>query len=398
MHPSIPKLHELAGQKSRLIIGLMSGTSLDGLDIALCKVTGSGPSTQIELVQFETVSYTNGFKDKILNIFSKQHVSLEQLTLLNPWLATQHASMVNDAIAKWGLKNDQIDLIASHGQTIYHAPKSLHPNDEFGTATLQIGDGDHLAVSTGIITLSDFRQKHIAAGGDGAPLAVYGDYLVAVDPSENRLLLNIGGIANYTYLPAGSSLSEVFSSDTGPGNTMMDAFMRTHFNESFDKNGVVASNGVVNENLLAAMESHTFFKLEMPKTIGPELFNLAFIKTAQEQSNTLSISGQDIMATLNQLTANAIVNGIKQHIQNDVNYTMYVSGGGLHNNFLMENISKLLPNITIKSSLDIGLQPDAKEAILFALLANECIAGEPMFAGGNATKIPVSMGKISFPY
>jgi anhydro-N-acetylmuramic acid kinase len=105
-----------------------------------------------------------------------------------------------------------------------------------------------------------------------------------------------------------------------------------------------------------------------------------------------------MMATLNQFTANAIVNGIKQHIQNDVNYTMYVSGGGLHNNFLMENISKLLPNITIKSSLDIGLQPDAKEAILFALLANECIAGEPMFAGGNATKIPVSMGKISFPY
>ena len=150
--------------------------------------------------------------------------------------------------------------------------------------------------------------------------------------------------------------------------------------------------------MFSLFSEFTFFKLEMPKTIGPELFNLAFIKTAQEQSNTLSISGQDIMATLNQLTANAIVNGIKQHIQNDVNYTMYVSGGGLHNNFLMENISKLLPNITIKSSLDIGLQPDAKEAILFALLANECIAGEPMFAGGNATKIPVSMGKISFPY
>lgn len=398
MHPSIPKLYELAEKGSRLIIGLMSGTSLDGLDIALCKVTGSGPSTQIELVQFQTVSYTNEFKDKLLAIFSKQNVSLEQLTLLNPWLAKQHAGMVNVAIAQWGLKNDQIDLIASHGQTIYHAPKSLHPNDEFGTATLQIGDGDHLAVATGIITLSDFRQKHIAAGGDGAPLAVYGDYLVAVHPTENRLLLNIGGIANYTYLPANCSLSEVFSTDTGPGNIMMDAFMRAHFMESFDKNGEVASSGVVNKNLLAVMESHSFFKLGMPKTIGPELFNLAFIKTTQAQSNTVSIAEQDMMATLNNLTANSIVNAIQLKIPKDTNYTIYVSGGGLQNIFLMENISKLVPNIKIKSSLDIGLQPDAKEAILFALLANECIAGDPMFAGGKSTKIPISMGKISFPY
>ncbi len=398
MHPSIQKLYDLAGKPSRKIIGLMSGTSLDGLDIALCEVKGSGLTTQVSLLQFETIAFKEDFKDKILGIFSKQMVSLEQLTLLNPWIALQHATMINQVLSKWGLKSSDIDLLASHGQTIYHAPKSLHPNDAFGPATLQIGDGDHLAVATGIITLSDFRQKHIAAGGEGAPLAVYGDYLVATHATENRVLLNIGGIANYTYLPAGCALNEVFSTDTGPGNTMMDAFMRQHFNAPYDKDGMIAKQGIVNENLLTAMESDGFFKVALPKTIGPELFNLDFISIAQKASGTETISLNDIMATLNKLTANTIVKAIKQYVPNNANYTLYASGGGMHNRLLMEHIANMLPNVKIQSSQEIGLQPDAKEAILFALLANECVAGAPMYAGGNATKVPVSMGKISLPY
>ncbi len=398
MHPSIQKLYDLAGKPSRKIIGLMSGTSLDGLDIALCEVTGAGVTTQVKLLQFETIPFKEDFKDKILSIFSKQMVSLEQLTLLNPWLALQHAAMINQALLKWGLQSKDIDLIASHGQTIYHAPKSLHPQDEFGPATLQIGDGDHLAIATGIITLSDFRQKHIAAGGEGAPLAVYGDYLVASHATENRVLLNIGGIANYTYLPAGCALIDVFSTDTGPGNTMMDAFMRKHFNAPFDKDGMIAKEGVVNTNLLAAMEIDSFFKVPLPKTIGPELFNLDFVSAAQKVSGTESISLHDIMATLNKFTANTIVNAIQQYVPKEANYTLYASGGGMHNKILMEHIAKMLPNLKIQSSQEIGLQPDAKEAILFALLANECVAGAPMYAGGNATKVPVAMGKISLPY
>ena len=398
MHPSIQKLYDLAGKPSRKIIGLMSGTSLDGLDIALCEIRGTGLGTQVTLQQFETIPFKEDFKDKILSIFSKKMVSLEQLTLINPWLALQHAAMINQSLLKWGLQSKDIDLIASHGQTIYHAPKSLHPQDDFGPATLQIGDGDHLAVATGIITISDFRQKHIAAGGEGAPLAVYGDYLLASHASENRVLLNIGGIANYTYLPAGCTLNEVISTDTGPGNTMMDAFMRKHFNLPYDRDGIVAKEGVVNSNLLAAMEQDGFFKLPLPKTIGPELFNLDFVSAAQKVSGTESISLPDIMATLNKFTAITIVNAIQQYVPLAANFILYVSGGGMHNKILMEHIAILLPNVKIQSSQEIGLQPDAKEAILFALLANECIAGEPMYAGVNATKIPISMGKISLPY
>jgi anhydro-N-acetylmuramic acid kinase len=305
--------------------------------------------------------------------------------------------MINQTLRSWGIVNKEIDLIASHGQTIFHAPKSLHPNDNFGNATLQIGDGDHLAVHTGIITLSDFRQKHIAAGGEGAPLAVYGDYLLCADKNENRVLLNIGGIANYTYLPANQSLDKVFSTDTGAGNTMMDAFMRLYFKKAYDEDGSIASQGKVHNHLLDQLKSDSFFSLPLPKTIGPELFNLSFLENAKNKSGITEISVQDTMATLNRFTAETIADAINKHVPTGESYTIYTSGGGAHNPILISHLQELLPSINIKSSHEIGVHPDAKEAILFAVLANEAVAGAPMFAGGHATKIPISMGKISLP-
>src|SRR6185295_6354431 len=210
MNPNIEKLYKIASKAERLIIGLMSGTSFDGLDVALCKIKGNGPETEVELVQFETSSYQNDFKEELKTIFSRRDADLEKVCLLNEWVAIQHARIINECLLKWDYSKNDIDLIASHGQTIYHAPKFLHGKEKFPNATLQIGDGDHLAVNTGIITLSDFRQKHIAAGGEGAPLAVYGDHLLFSKKDENRILLNIGGIGNFTFLP-GSHNSEKVS-------------------------------------------------------------------------------------------------------------------------------------------------------------------------------------------
>ncbi|MEO7265189.1 MAG: anhydro-N-acetylmuramic acid kinase, partial [Ferruginibacter sp.] len=206
MNLGLKLLYNISNKPSRTIIGLMSGTSLDGLDVVLGRVSGNGLKTNFELQEFETVPYDEDFRNEIKSIFSKKHVELEKLTLLNPWVALYHGSIINSLLKKWKINNSDIDLIASHGQTIYHAPKSLHKHEKFGNATLQIGDGDHLAKATGIITLSDFRQKNIAAGGEGAPLAVYGDYLLFADEEENRLLLNMGGIANFTFLPAGKGM------------------------------------------------------------------------------------------------------------------------------------------------------------------------------------------------
>ncbi len=401
MHRNIKNLYAIANKPTRKVIGLMSGTSMDGLDIALCEFEGSGSNTKLKLIHATTVSYNEEARQNILSVFSKEIVSLEKLCLINPWLGKLHAYMILETLKAWGMTASEIDLIASHGQTIYHAPKSLHPNDAFGSATLQIGEADHIAVDTGIITISDFRQKHIAAGGEGAPLSVYGDHILFASKTENRILLNIGGISNFTYLPAGADLNTILSSDTGPGNTIMDAYMRTHFNQSFDKDATIARKGQVHQELLKAVKANSFFSLPFPKTVGPELFNLEYLKQAQIQSNTTHLSTEDVLATLNLFTATTIAEAIKQVIGSAMGsnnlIALYISGGGMHNPLLLEHLINLLTGIKVLSLNELGYHPDAKEAILFALLANEAIAGEAMQIGGNATKKPITMGKISFP-
>lgn len=398
MNKNISRLHHIASKDSRLIIGLMSGTSLDGLDVALCRFTGSGPETRIELQQFSTIAYNDHFKNEIRSIFSKRSVDLEKVCLLNGWVAQQHAGMILDCLKKWKIGPQEVDLVASHGQSIYHAPKLLHKQEGFGNATLQIGDGDQLAVSTGIITISDFRQKHVAAGGEGAPLAVYGDYFIFSKKGENRIMLNIGGIANFTYLPGNLDAAEIFSTDTGPGNTLMDAYVQKHFQLPYDKDAAVARGGKVNEALLAELVKHIFFDKGFPKTTGPELFNLAYIDEAIVRAGIGSISQQDTMATLNRFSAVTIVDALNRTLAKDTNFVIYTSGGGMHNPLLMEHIRSMLPGYTFYTTAALDINPDAKEALLFAILANECVAGGNTTIGNGSNDIPsVSMGKISFP-
>jgi len=263
---------------------------------------------------------------------------------------------------------------------------------------LQLGDGDHIAVKTGIITVSDFRQKHLAAGGEGAPLAAYGDYLLFSHPSENRFLLNIGGIANFTFIPSATSDMKAYATDIGPGNTLMNQFMFASFGKEMDENARIAYQGVVNERLLAALRQHPFFEEAFPKTTGPELFSLSYLTEAQSKSNTITISNEDVMATLCSFSAISIADNIRKQAQRLPNAHIYVSGGGIHNPLLMEMIQQQLPAYTVESFAKLGMDPDAKEACLFALLANETIAGNPENAQNIYESPPVCMGKISFPY
>jgi anhydro-N-acetylmuramic acid kinase len=196
--------------------------------------------TKFELLHFITIPYHQHFKEEVHGIFSRRLVDLEKVTLLNAYIGTFHGELILQALEKWGINAEDIDYVASHGQSIYHAPKRLHQQAEYPNATLQIGDGDHIAVKTGILTISDFRQKHIAAGGEGAPLALYGDVLLASKPGDDRILLNIGGIANLTYLPADGDLHKVVCTDIGPGNTLIDVACREYFNKPYDKDSMIA--------------------------------------------------------------------------------------------------------------------------------------------------------------
>lgn len=369
----------------------MSGTSLDGLDVALCQFTGTGLQTRFKLIQFTTIPYREDFKKEVRSIFSIKQVDLEKLCLLNAYIGTYHAELILGALEKWEIKPGGIDFIASHGQTIYHAPKRLHKQAAYPNATLQIGDGDHIAVKTGILTLSDFRQKHIAAGGEGAPLALYGDVLLGSKSGENRILLNIGGIANLTYLPGDGDSNKVLCSDIGAGNTLIDMACRTYFNQPFDEDSKVALSGTVNDALLSSLLNHSFFNEAAPKTTGPELFNAEYLRSAQERSGTSHIDFKDIVSTLSAFTAKSIADFIKTYLPGDTK--IFVSGGGAKNPFIINYLKKALPQSAIADTAGLGIDPNAKEAILFALLGNEAIAGESLTIGTNPA---VLMGKFSF--
>ncbi|QMW02534.1 anhydro-N-acetylmuramic acid kinase [Spirosoma foliorum] len=397
MNSQIQQLYHIAQKPKRRIIGLMSGTSLDGLDVALCRISDSGPDTFVTLERFSTVPYGDELKADIRTIFAKTEIEFEQLCLLNPYIGRLHGQMILNCLRSWSIEPQEVDIVASHGQTVYHAPKSQHRRDKFPNATLQIGDGDHVAAVTGIITLSDFRQKHVAHGGEGAPLAVYGDYFMFSKKGENRLLLNMGGIANFTYLPADEDANRVFTTDTGPGNTILDAYARKLLNKPYDEDGKLAAQGQINAELLSALKTNPFFEAPFPKTTGPEVFNTAYVEEAQSRSQTTDLSGADLMATLVQFSADTIVDAIKRVMQEGEIYQVYMSGGGMHNPVLTEALQKMLPNCVFGRTDDLGISGDAKEAVLFAVLANESLAGGKTSFGDRQGVPNVTMGKVSFP-
>lgn len=390
MNPFLARLFALAQQPGRRIIGLMSGTSLDGLDVALCRCEGHGAGLQTTLEHFATLPYSAEFRQR-LRAISQPTVALQDVTILNAEVARQHAEMVLVCLESWQVAVTEVDLIASHGQTIWHAPRHQHQQADFPHhATLQIGDGDHLAALTGIITVADFRQKHVAHGFEGAPLAGYADELLFASPTENRLLLNLGGIANFTYLPALPTAGQPLTTDTGPANTLLDAVTRQHFpGREYDENGAIAASGTVHPALLQELLSHPFFAAPLPKTTGPELFGPDYLREAQIKTGTTSLPPADVLATLVELTATGVAIAAQQCLPaaEKTNVACYVSGGGSHNGALLEALQRHMPAAHFAPIDALSIPADAKEAVLFAVLTNETIAGNP----------DISLGKICLP-
>lgn len=407
MKNHVLQLANLAQKPTRNILGLMSGTSLDGLDLALCSVTGAGFGTRLQVTHFDTVPFDEAFKAEIRRVFAQKTIDFQHLVLLNVVVAERHAEIINDTLRRWGIPPGEVDLIASHGQTVFHAPRQFHGLGQYPNATLQIGDGDHMARRTGIITLSDFRQKHLAAGGEGAPLALYGDYYLFSQKGEDRFLLNIGGIANFTFLPGDGDAAKVFATDTGPGNTLLDALAQKYFNRPFDADARIAAAGRVDEALLARLKNVPYFELPNPKTTGPEQFSLEWAEESSKfevqssklegKNSTQRMRPEDLMATLTRLTADTIAESILKVPLTADKKTIYLSGGGAHNPLVVQYLQEHLAGWEMLPMETLGVDGDAKEAVLFAILANETVAGT-LAEGATLSGLPlVGMGKISFP-
>jgi anhydro-N-acetylmuramic acid kinase len=373
--------------KQRSIIGLMSGTSLDGLDIALCRFSGVSFDTKCEVIAFETVPIPEPLRSRLQKVIHDRNAQLLEITLLNAEFGRFCGDAVLDFLTIRELAPSSIDLVVSHGQTLFHAPGNTDWRGDTLNATFQIGDGDHVAGRCGIPVLTDLRQKHTASGRQGAPLAVYLDVLLLGRRGKTRALLNLGGISNITIIDFPGDSPKLFSTDCGPANTLVDGFTSRHCNQPFDRNGDIAASGRSNDELLNALLGHPFFDLPYPKSTGREVFHPEWLETVL--AGFPELTNQDILATLTEFTAFSVARAIRSSLCNPGE--MLVSGGGVHNKTLMTMLQNALPDWTVNPLTEIN--PDAKEAVLFALLGNEYLEN----TNGSYPWGPAALGKLCLP-
>ena len=384
------RLSDIAARERRRVVGLMSGTAADGIDAALVELRGCGSGTRFELLAFETVKMPERLRSRVLEL-CRTEARVEELCQVNFVLGEALAEAALRVIAAAGLGPEEVDLIGSHGQTVRHLPSGAPPS------TLQIGESAVIAQRTGIATIADFRPADMALGGEGAPLVPLVDHLLFSAPDRGRMILNIGGIANVTVLPAGGGSDEVLAFDLGPGNGMIDAAV-AHFTrgeERCDRDGVRAGRGKVDGRLLEKLMAHPFLDRYPPKSTGREEFGAEFVAEILEWTE---LEEEDLVATLTAFTARSIADGIRRFAPGEGTEELWVAGGGLHNPQLIEMIREELPQLQVDSLAGLGVDPDAREALTFAVLANETLLGRPgNLPSATGAERPAVLGKIALP-
>ena len=355
------------------IIGLMSGTSIDGIDAAVVDITGAPPHVTADLRAFTSVPFTQAQRDQIFALFDPSRADPEMVCSMNFQIGAWFADAAQQAMARAGLTADDVDLIASHGQTLFH---NVGP-DAAVRSTLQIGEAAVIAARTGVTTVADFRVADVAVGGQGAPLVSYVDWLLLRHPTKTRAVQNIGGIANVTYLPANADGHDVLAFDTGPGNMVIDAVAAWHTGgaQRYDVDGRLAAAGVVDEDLLADLLRHPYFALPAPKTTGREQFGAPYARELIAAATARGLSGADLAATVTALTAWSIADAYRTlpTLPDEI----ILGGGGAHNPTLRTMLGQALPGAAVLTHADVGMDDDAKEALAFAVLGYECWYGRP---------------------
>ena len=370
--------HQLARKSTKKVIGLMSGTSVDGVDAALVEIRGHGLETQVELLAFHSHPFEAEVRDRIFDLFQPETSRVDEICQMNFRIGEVFADAVLAVIREAGLAVKEIDLIGSHGQTVYHLPPQTEA--QYVPSTLQIGEPAVIAYRTSIPTIANFRVADLAAGGQGAPLVPYVDYLLFRGADRTVALQNIGGISNVTLIPVRAAGSDVQASDTGPGNMIIDSVMEilTEGAEKYDNAGQFAAQGSVCESLLEEWLGHPFISARPPKTTGREAFGRQFADQAIQQAQDRNIERADLVATLTAFTAETIFDYYRRFLFSHYSVDeIYISGGGVHNLTLMGHLKTLFDPIPLLPIDSIGFSSDAKEAIAFAVLANEAVHGHP---------------------
>ena len=372
-------------------VGIMSGTSLDGIDAALVDIQGTSSNTKVKLIEFITCPLGETIVKKIKEVLSIENSSVDKICSLNVELGYVFSEAVKAVCTKAGLSLEQLDFVASHGQTIYHLPV---PGDHQIASTLQIGESAVIAEETQSTVVSDFRTRDMAVQGQGAPIVPYSEFVLYRDKIRTRLLQNIGGIGNITIIPAGAGMEEVVAFDTGPGNMVIDELCQIFYQKAYDKDGCYASSGTVNEPLLSEMMSHPYIRKSSPKTTGREEFGVDYTSSLVGKWKE-KVEPNDFIATATRFTALTIAESSKPFINKEAD--LIIAGGGSYNNTLVQMIKEALPEANVLIQEEMGFSSEAKEAIAMTILANQTLHHLPsnVPSATGATKA-VMLGKITY--
>ena len=390
-------LQELQSSSQKLVIGLMSGTSADGLDAVLTVITGHGLDTKVKQVAYQSVPYAPSVREALLRLAAGESGGSHELCLMSQWLGEAMADACLELCRAAGVSPEEIDLAGSHGHTFYHIPA---PEEYLGRrlcATLQLGEASAICERLGCVAVSDFRVRDLAAGGQGAPLVPYVEYLIYSDPSRNIALQNIGGIGNITFIPKGASLDGLLAFDTGPGNMVMDSLAgRIDPGLRFDKGGALAAKGRVSPELMAFLMADEYVAAPPPKTTGREKYTARYVDALCQKAGELGVTLLDALATATMYTAATIQKAAELFNPAPTLDRLIVGGGGCYNQTLLNDLRALLSQTEVIVNEDIGFSSDAKEAVAFAVLANECVHSQcNNLTGATGARHLAVLGKIS---
>lgn len=396
-------LEEIRTKAVRRVVGLMSGTSVDGIDAAVVEIGGTDEAPEVRLLAFEDRPWPEKVRQQIFPLFRPETATVDKIGYMNFLMGEIYAQSVASVVEKAGLTLADIDLIGSHGQTIWHAPEVCDKDGFPVIFTVQIGEGSVIAARTGVPTVSDFRVADMAVGGQGAPLVPFSEYLLYRRPGETILLQNIGGIGNMTVLPGDEGPEAVYAFDTGPGNMIIDAVVSalTGGEKTYDAGGAMASEGKVDGELLAMLQQDPYYTLPLPKTTGRELFGVQYVEKILDYRREHSLSNADLLATVTDLTAWSIVDAYARYVLPKRQATeLVVGGGGSYNatllGFLRERFAPY--GVQVRTQEDLGWSSDAKEAVAFAIMADCCVREKPnVLPSVTGARAAAIMGKISLP-
>jgi anhydro-N-acetylmuramic acid kinase len=382
--------------RGTLALGIMSGTSADGIDVALVRMAGRRAS----LEDFAAFPFSPQVQKSILKLAEGRPVTTREFSQLNFLLGEVFAAAALAACKKFRMAPTEIDVIGSHGQTVFHQGTPSSFNGQRIASTLQIGEPSVIAARTGITTVGDFRPADMAAGGQGAPLVPFVDFLLYQHPRIGRVALNIGGIANVTVIPASAKLEDVFAFDTGPGNMVIDALVRhfTRGRKGFDRNAELAARGKLLPGLLSALLRDEFFSKLPPKTAGREQYGENYVQSLLSRRDVHGAESVDVIRTATILTALSVLDALHNLVLPRVKIEeLIVSGGGAHNPLLMAQLESGLSRIRVRTADELGVPGDAKEAFAFAVLASETLRKRPSnVPGATGAKKAVVLGKVCY--